>query len=234
MLSGSPTGRDGITKAIEWPEGAQCAVSLTFDFDAETIWAANDERNSDLPATLSLGRYGAKVGVPKILELLRHEEIKATFFVPGWTADNHTQRVEEILADGHEVAHHGYSHEAAMPDDPSKISEELDRGLEALARVGVSPQGYRAPDGVSSELSLRMQVDRGLTYDSSFKDGFLPYRHLLADGTAGPIEIPEQPTLDDWAYGATSLDKPRPLFPKDQVLSIWCDEFRELYNWARP
>ena len=222
-----------MSPRLTWPGDARCALVLTFDFDAESLWLANGEHHKDLPATLSLGRYGAKVGVPKILELLRQEEITATFFIPGWTVENHTARVEEILADGHEIAHHGYSHDAPMPDDPAKVEDELDRGLEALDRlIGVKPKGYRPPDGVSCEQSLRLLTERGFLYNSCFKDDYLPYRHRLSDGSPGPIEIPEQPTLDDWAFGASSLQSPRPLFPKDHVLSIWRDEFKELYDWG--
>jgi peptidoglycan/xylan/chitin deacetylase (PgdA/CDA1 family) len=135
--------------------------------------------------------------------------------------------------DGHEIAHHGYTHAAPDPADPRLVAEELDRGLEALEQItGKRPVGYRPPDGVSSELSLRLLTERGFLYNSCFKDDFVPYRHLLADGAPGPVEVPEQPTLDDWAYGSSSLSAPRPLFPKEAVLSIWRDEFHELYDWG--
>ena len=50
-----------------WPNGAQCAVMLTFDFDAETLWISRDPSNWKRPGTMSQGTYGAKIGVPKIL-----------------------------------------------------------------------------------------------------------------------------------------------------------------------
>lgn len=218
---------------IIWPNKAQCTLALTFDFDAESLWLANNPRHIDLPAVLSLGTYGAKVGVPKILELLKDEEIRGTFFVPGWVAEKYPNHVEAILADGHEVAHHGYTHVAPDPSDPDLVESEIMRGIEALESItGLRPRGYRAPDGVSCEQSLRLLTEQGIIYSSTFKDDFVPYRHRLADGSLGPIEIPEQPTLDDWAYGSSSLTSPRPLFTKDHVLSIWSDEFRELYAWG--
>ena len=134
-----------MSEPMTWPNGAKCAVALTFDFDAESLWLANDPAYEDLPATLSIGRYGAKVGVPKILDLLRDEDIHATFFVPGWTVDNHTDKVEAVLAAGHEIAHHGYTHRAPDPSDPAMVEDELDRGLAALeARLGVRPSGSLA------------------------------------------------------------------------------------------
>ena len=213
---------------MKWPDGMQSALALTFDFDAESLWLANNPRHKELPGILSLGKYGAKVGVPKILELLRQEDIRATFFVPGWTAEQYPHLVEAILTDGHEIGHHGYTHDAPDPIDPAMVEREIDRGLAALEKVaGVRPVGYRAPDGVSSELSLRLLGERGFLYNSSYKDDFVPYRHVLSDGTRSLVELPEQPELDDWTFGAR-----RPLYPKSAVLSIWQDTFQELHNWG--
>lgn len=218
---------------MKWPNNIKSAITLTFDFDAESLWLANNPRHHELLSVLSLGKYGARVGVPKILELLRQEELKATFFVPGWTAEKYPGHVEMILKDGHEIGHHGYTHDAPDPIDPGMVERELDMGLAALEKVaGIRPRGYRAPDGVSSELSLRLLTERGFLYDSCYKDHYLPYRHTLADGSPGPVELPEQPTLDDWSYGSSSLSAPRPLFPKEAVLSIWQGEFHELYDWG--
>jgi hypothetical protein len=61
------SGSDSVPMA--WPNGARVALCLTFDFDAESLWLARDPDNAERLATLSQGRYGAKVGVPKILEL---------------------------------------------------------------------------------------------------------------------------------------------------------------------
>ena len=42
---------------------------------------------------------------------------------------------EEIIAAGHEIAHHGYTHEAPLPENPGMVAEEIDRGLETLDRL---------------------------------------------------------------------------------------------------
>ena len=54
-----------------WPGGARGAVAFTFDFDAEEVWIADDPANANRPGVLSQGTYGAKVGVPLILERAR-------------------------------------------------------------------------------------------------------------------------------------------------------------------
>src|SRR5204863_306711 len=71
-----------------WPKGARCAVMLTFDFDAETLWLARDRKSADLPGVMSQGRYGANVGVPRLLDLLKREGLRATFYIPGWVVEH--------------------------------------------------------------------------------------------------------------------------------------------------
>ena len=137
-----------IDMSVKWPHGARVAVTLTFDFDAETLWLARDPENAKRPGTLSQGTYGAKVGVPMILQTLREADLKGTFFIPGWTVENHSQRAEMILREGHEIGHHSYSHRWADPAFPDLETEEMEKGLEALKRVlGVVPRGYRSPAG---------------------------------------------------------------------------------------
>ncbi len=221
------------SKAMKWPNGAKCAVCFTFEFDAESLWLAREEKNSRLLATLSQGRYGAKVGVPKILELLAQENLKGTFFTPGWTIDNHPSKVEMILKGGHELGHHGYVHHWPDPDNEPQVLDELDRGLEAMQRrFGIKPVGYRPPGSESCHYLLELLTERGFLYNSCFKDDIHPYRHTLRDGRHGPIELPEHPSMDDWSYGTSHLRFPRPIFTTEHVLSIWQDEFRMIREWG--
>jgi peptidoglycan/xylan/chitin deacetylase (PgdA/CDA1 family) len=230
-MPAATSGSDSV--AMTWPRGKRCAVCLTFDFDAESLWIAKDAGNEARLATLSQGRYGAKVGVPKILELLRQEGLKATFFTPGWTIDHHPEKVERILRDGHELAHHGYAHHWPDPENTAQIVEELDRGLDAMQRhFGVKPVGYRPPGSESCRFLLELLTKRGFLYDSCFKDDVHPYRHTLHDGSPGPIELPEHPSLDDWSYGTSHLRFPRPIFGTDHVLGIWQDEFTMIREWG--
>lgn len=219
--------------ATTWPDGAQCAVMLTFDFDAETLWLSRDPENAKRPGTLSQGLYGAKVGVPKILELLASYSLPATFFVPGWTAERHVRRVEAILAAGHEVGHHGYLHEWIDPDRPDEEEAALDKGLEALERtVGVRPTGYRSPAGETSGNMIRLLAERNFLYDSSLMDTINPYRHQLDGGGQGPIELPWHWSLDDAPFSLFAIKTPRPIFPSDHILRIWREEFQEIYRWG--
>jgi peptidoglycan/xylan/chitin deacetylase (PgdA/CDA1 family) len=217
----------------KWPNQAQCAVMLTFDFDAETLWISRDPANAKRPGILSQGLYGAKVGVPKILEILASFDLKATFFVPGWTAEQHTDQVEAILKDGHEVGHHGYLHEWVSPENPEEERESFDRGLEALEKtVGVRPRGYRSPAGETSSNLFRLLKERDFIYDSSMMDDIMPYQIALENSGPGPVELPWHWSIDDAVYMLFSIARPRAIFSNEQILKVWQEEFRQTYHWG--
>lgn len=51
---------------------------------------------------------------PKILDILKEEDIKATFFVIGKRVEEHPEIVERAYNEGHYIANHGYSHNKEM------------------------------------------------------------------------------------------------------------------------
>ncbi|CAH2604749.1 Chitooligosaccharide deacetylase [Rhodovastum atsumiense] len=227
-----PANRAPLAPEFPWPEGHKAAMFLSVDVDAETAWTCKDPARFSELVTMSFGGYEARVGVPKLLELLRQESLRATFFVTGWSVEAHPAMAEAILRDGHEIAHHGFHHLMPQPGDPMLV-EEIDRGLEVLKRrLGVVPVGYRAPLGESCEELRVLLKQRGLIYSSSWRDDVRPYRHLLDDGTPGLIELPVTMTYDDWLYGLSHRYSPRPMFPREHVLSLWQDELAETRDWG--
>jgi len=176
-----------------WPDGARAAAAFTFDFDAEEVWLADDPANADRPGVLSQGTYGAKVAVPLILELLRRHGLTATFFVPGRVAERHEQRVREIIADGHEVGHHGYTHTPPSQLSPAAEEDELVRALGILRDLGADPVGYRSPSWDFSPQTTALLERHGFLYSSNLMDDLRPYRH---EGKR-LVELPIQWILDD-------------------------------------
>ncbi|WP_137391562.1 polysaccharide deacetylase family protein [Rhodoligotrophos defluvii] len=218
---------------MSWMNGAKCVVMLTFDFDAESLWLSRDPTNWDRPGVLSQGTYGALVGVPRILELLQEEALPATFFVPGWVAEFHQDKVEAIVAAGHEIGHHGYLHEWVDPSEPEREREAIEKGLDALKRtVGIVPKGYRSPAGETGYHVAELLKEKGFLYDSSMLDGIFPYRMTLRGGLPGVVELPWSWSLDDAPYALFSIKNPRPIFTNDHVLKVWTDEFDAIYRWG--
>jgi peptidoglycan/xylan/chitin deacetylase (PgdA/CDA1 family) len=205
-----------------WPDGKRCAVAFTFDFDAEEAIVADDPANADRPGALSQGTYGAKVAVPLVLELLAARDIAATFFVPGRVAERHPHRVREIVAAGHELAHHGYTHTSPTSLPREQEDHELARGLEVLRSFGAEVTGYRSPAWDFSAHTKELLRAHGFVYSSNFMDDLRPYRH-----DTGLIELPVQWTLDDaahfWFDGASWNKK---ISTAEEVRQIWEGELR--------
>lgn len=176
--------------------GTSSSASFTFDVDAEEVWLAEDPAAAKRPVTLSQGYYGPRVGVPAILEMLRRHGVRATFFVPGRVAENHPHCVESILAAGHEVAHHGYTHRTPAQLSRDEEIVEFERSIAALRVFGIEPVGYRAPSWEFSEHTLGLLHRFGFRYSSNFMADVRPYLHDDAD----VMEVPVHWTLDDAAH----------------------------------
>lgn len=135
-----------------WPDGARVAVAISFDADHETISLRNGETS---PGQLAQGEYGSRVGVPRILRLLAEFGVPATFFVPAVSALLHPADIEAFVADGHEVAVHGWIHER---NTTLGAAEELDltgRACDTLERLsGTRPTGIRTPSWDFSDSTL--------------------------------------------------------------------------------
>jgi peptidoglycan-N-acetylglucosamine deacetylase len=105
------------------------------------------------------------------LDLLAKHDVKATFFVLGWVADRHPRLVESIVAAGHEIASHGWSHCRVYELNEGSFDEELIRTNHALTAAGApAPTGFRAPEWSINDRSLwalDVIARRGFRYDSS-------------------------------------------------------------------
>jgi peptidoglycan/xylan/chitin deacetylase (PgdA/CDA1 family) len=187
---------------FHWPDGVRAAACFTFDMDAESPILFDHPEAAGWLDVMSHQAYGPRTGVPRILRLLERRGVRATFFVPGYTAERWPAVVRAVRDAGHEIGHHGYLHEGAR-SAPDEATEEayLLRGLEALQEVaGVRPIGYRAP---MWELSYRLPAllaGHGFRYDSGLMDADHPYRLAVGPEPNAPtlVELPGHWSLDDW------------------------------------
>jgi peptidoglycan/xylan/chitin deacetylase (PgdA/CDA1 family) len=207
-----------------WPGGAQVAVCLTFDVDAEAGYLGEGEQFTRRLTTLSEGRFSVTRGVPRILSFLRELGIKGTFFVPGYTAEKHREVIEDIIMDGHEIAHHGYLHLRSDKVSTDDQRQEIERGLEALDAAGVSrPQGYRSTSWEITPETFALLVEHRFGYDSSFMGDDRPYVEEW-DGQR-LLELPVHWSLDDWPRWGWGIDGGGNMTPPAELYDSWLAEY---------
>ena len=222
--------------SVTWPNQENCAAMITVNLDAEFFWLSLAPDSIYRSKTLSMGQYGIKRGLERILTLFDQFKIRATFFVPGRVAEVYPEQVREIVRRGHEVGHHGYEHEnyAGLSIAEQRIS--LQKGISAIEKVcGFRPLGFRAPEGEITKDTLALLREFGFVYSSSMFDDDRPYFISLDNQLTDMVEIPLHWELNDFPYFAFNY---RPAFPAgqgrianySQVLNTWKEEFTGYYK----
>ncbi len=206
------------TKII--PQDHDFILLLSFDLDGESA----EVRKGEDPVAISRGRYGVRVGVWRILELLEKYGVKTTFFVPGWIAEKYPSIVFEIHRRGHEVAVHGYMHERLDEltfNEEVRVFELAEEYIFKATRL--KPLGFRAPYWRFSSNTLSILLNRGYVYDSSLMDYDEPY--VIGENDRVIVELPVDWRLDDWPYLEIARITPR------EALDMWLEEID--YAWRR-
>jgi len=127
-------------------------------------------------------------GTKRILEILRIQGIKATFFCTANFALNRIEIIHEIMREGHEIASHGYYHSRFEDEDLKKSKDSL----ESIAQTEVL--GFRMPRMMPVNLEALKQA--GYSYNSSLNPTFIPgrYNHFDKPRTffleEGTLQIP--------------------------------------------
>ncbi len=215
-----------------WPNGAQCAVVLSFDLDAETSWIFRDPENARRPGVISGGRFGPKVGVPAIIEQLSEFAVPASFFIPSVSAERYPEAVEQVLRAGYEIGAHGHMHERVDTLPPDQEEEILTKSIGILEKAtGHRPSGYRSPSWELSPVTLSLLEKYGFLYSSNLMDDYFPYLHLR-QGLGQPlVELPVSWLLDDAPFFQWGLGRDyRPIQPASHAFEIWREEFAGIYR----
>jgi polysaccharide deacetylase family protein (PEP-CTERM system associated) len=115
--------------------------------------------------------------VDVILALLAQRGTRATYFMLGWVAERYPALVRRIVAEGHELASHGYEHRRATEQNRNQFHQDVTRAKRLLEDIsGVAVQGYRAPSfsiGQGNLWALECLNEAGYRYSSSI----YPVRH---------------------------------------------------------
>ena len=212
-----------------WPDGKQCAVVLSFDFDAESgFYFREPEKAKRSLGDLEERRFGPRVGVDRILRMMDRLKMRASFYIPGWTVEHHPAPSRRIRDAGHEIGAHGNMHEAVSFLDAEQ-EEKIMRDQLAILKdgLGVVPKGYRSPSWDVNTWTPGILKRHGFLYDTSLMGNDIPYEIDSEDGPL--IELPIQWLLDDaplfrHVYGATNA-----IADPGRVLQMWSKEFAGMH-----
>jgi peptidoglycan/xylan/chitin deacetylase (PgdA/CDA1 family) len=217
------------------------SVCLSFDFD--TIEVLPTVFGMTSQSAMSRGEFGAAVGIDRVLELLRRHDIKATFYVPGFTALAYSVAAKRVRDEGHEIGFHGWMHEPLTGLSRDEVRRTLDRGLEILDRVlDVRPVGYRTVGGDFGPHLLPLLIEYGFEYESTMgaKD-FYPFPIRIGDqwspttpfifgdptrlvGVPFSYGLDDMPNFEFIPGWATNMKSPR------EVGEHWAAEFEFAYE----
>jgi len=225
--------------APEWPNGARCCVSLSIHVDAQTVWRA---LGMEKLVYISQGEYGARTAVWRVLDVLARHGLRASFFIPGWTAETYPEIVREASGAGHEIAHHSYSH--TLEDmglgadgtwDRATEEQAFDRALGILRDLSGQPiRGYCPPAGELSPNSMDVLLSRGIQYQSQCSADDIPYWWYVDGQPSGLLEVPTHWSQDDAPqFLYTLIPQMGSMKGADEVFGMWKREFDAFRHYGR-
>jgi peptidoglycan/xylan/chitin deacetylase (PgdA/CDA1 family) len=207
-----------------WPNGASCAVALSFDADHDTIPLRDTDES---PMRISQGQYGNRQGVPRIRKMLARHGVKASFFYPAVSALLYPDEIRGVADEGHEIGIHSWIHEANTKL-PQGVERDLTlRARDTLERVsGQTPVGIRTASWDFSTDTMNIIREMGLLYDSSLMADDDPYELEVQGQPTGIVELPPEWIRDDAVYfNMLRFSGLRPYTPPSAVEEIFRAEF---------
>ena len=165
------------------------ASMILLSFDAEEF---DVPREHGVTFSLEEGMKVSREGTTRILDVLKKNDVKATFFCTGNFAQNAPELMQRMVDEGHEVACHGVDHFQPKASDFAQSKEIVERV------IGRQVYGYRQPRMFPVDESEIRRV--GYLYNSSLNPAFIPgrYMHLSEPRTwfmkDGVMQIPASVT----------------------------------------
>ena len=176
--------------AIGWPDGARLAVSVVVNVEegAELSIGMGDERNEFVYESVeevvgardlcmeSHFEYGTRAGWPRIRAMLARYGVAATLNASGRAVSLSPWLAREAVADGHEVAAHGWRWETHAHMGEMEERDAITRAVAAIREAtGAAPVGWHTRSATSVNTRRLLVEHGGFAYDSNAYNDDLPY-----------------------------------------------------------
>jgi peptidoglycan/xylan/chitin deacetylase (PgdA/CDA1 family) len=209
-----------------WPNGARLAVSVVVNYEegSERSHAMGDPDQESMtefgsyafPAGIrnlameSMYEYGSRVGVWRVLDVLRDASVPSTIFACAVAFEQNPEVARAVVAQGHEVCSHGYRWEEVFRLSEDEEREHMRLAIESFQRTcGKRPVGWYCRYGASVHTRRLVAEEGGFLYDSDAYNDDVPYfvdvegkRHLV---------VPYTPDVNDFRF----WNSPGPLQASD-------------------
>lgn len=101
---------------------------------------------------------------PLVLDILKKENVKATFFLIGKHVEKYPEIAKRIINEGHEIGNHTYSHKEMFPASRKRVLKEIVKCEKTVEKVtGIKPVLFRPPRGIYSEAVRKIVLQSGYT-----------------------------------------------------------------------
>ena len=122
-------------------------VTFSKGFAKEKIFFQGNSNIKKIALTFDDGPN--KTSLPKILDLLKSENIKASFFLIGKNIADKKLQVERVHNEGHLVLNHSYTHSNFDKASKELMISEIEKTNNVINDIlGVTPRLYRPPYGI--------------------------------------------------------------------------------------
>jgi len=193
------SGYGGTPPQADWPGSARVAVQFVLNYEegGENCILHGDQASETFLSEIigaqpflsarhmsmeSIYEYGARAGAWRVLDLFKSRGVPLTVFAVAMAAERNPTVIERALADGHEIASHGYRwiNYHGMPEATERA--HLEQAMEILTRIcGARPLGWYT--GRTSENTRKLVAEYGgFLYDADDYSDDLPFWSKLVSG----------------------------------------------------
>lgn len=130
------------------------------DLGAVPIYRANP--NKPMVSLMINVAWGTEY-LPSMLETLKKEKVRATFFLDGSWLNKNPEMARKIVREGHEIGNHGYSHPLMSKISAGRMREEIQRTEDAIKHnLGISSALFTPPAGDYNQVTVNIADSIGL------------------------------------------------------------------------
>src|ERR1700761_7607934 len=139
--------------------------SRSIDMDSDN-WTVTDEHMLTYPSPYTIEYYGYKPGTvaisfddgpdatwtPKILDVLKEKGVHGTFMMIGEQAQDNVGVMKRVLAEGHEIGNHTWTHPDISEISPEQVKLQLNLTERLFgSKLGIKPLFFRPPYDIDEE-----------------------------------------------------------------------------------